>query len=235
MAHPRRPCSLVRTRPQLLAVLHGVDDSVDVEGEGDDVPSAGQYRAALFEIRGTDLEPVGSVALPTPAGPLAPYRGIDVAVVARPAVRAACPPSDASAAHAIPNRDETDNERGCRMQAIRASGPANGGPGYATGATTIGPSGDVQASPVPHAPQGSRRTSSVPEERQRRFYVFFATAAFCLRPLYVAEHVLFHVVHGQYSQAMTLCQRHKRCGRAAAAGVPDARVLMSATLPSVVN
>lgn len=99
----------------------------------------------------------------------------------------------------------------CLLQVVRAGGQANGSPGYATGATTIGPSGDFQASPVLHAPNGNRRTSSVPEERQRRFYVFFATAAFCIRPLYLSEHVLFHVVHGQYPQAMTLCQRHKRC------------------------
>ena len=97
-AHPHGPCLFVSTRPQLLAVLHSVDDGVDVERDGDDVHSAGQYWAALFEIRGTDLERVGSVALPTPAGPLPPYRGIDVAVVARPAVRAACPPLDAGVA-----------------------------------------------------------------------------------------------------------------------------------------
>jgi len=108
-AHPHGFCLFVPTRPQLLAVLHNVDDGVDVERDGDNVHNAGQYWAALFEIRGTDLERVGSVALPTPAGPLPPYRGIDVAVVARPAVRAAFPQLDAGVAR-YSNLDVTDEE-----------------------------------------------------------------------------------------------------------------------------
>ena len=55
-----------------------------------------------------------------------------------------------------------------------------------------------------------RRAGSVGEDRQRRYYIFLGDDTFCVRPLSVAEHVLFHVVHRQFPQAMTLCQRHKR-------------------------
>ena len=55
-----------------------------------------------------------------------------------------------------------------------------------------------------------RRAGSVGEDRQRRYYIFLGADTFCVRPLSVAEHVLFHVVHRQFPQAMTLCQRHKR-------------------------
>ena len=57
---------------------------------------------------------------------------------------------------------------------------------------------------------GVRRAPSLADGRQRCYYVFFSQATFCIRPLHIAEHVLFYVAHRQYPTAMTLCQRHKR-------------------------
>jgi hypothetical protein len=161
------------------------------------------FYVALLEATGGRLQQVGAVELPVPMGDAGPptegaFLGLAAASVVRLLVRVHM------LAHPRLRRSRggfSQPRLGGRGSVVAMQRAASAGPA---------PSGDA------------RRWTAMGEERQRRFFVFVAGAMFGIRPLHTAEHVLFHVAHRQYPQAMTLCQRHKRYAGAHAPSYPRA-------------